>query len=564
MNITKSQNVQDEKQTMNSGLSWTIYITLVAARIFGGPFLYGYVHPDEFFQGGQELFYGYPPRVPWEFQAENALRSVVPPGLLSYLPLSLYQHIMGRTDLSGQEILILPRVFCGILSVLAVDWSVWSLSGETNTGAVPTSVLLLASAWPTFVMLNRPFSNSLETFFLALLLCNVLKGKGRTTFQNILIGAFCALGLFTRFTFVFFAFPIMLFFLYDTYTKNNIHGALGKIMVTATTFFIMGEGIIFLDTAFYSYYHKHMIDYSNLVVTPWNALAYNSKVSNLKDHGLHPRWTHAVVNMFLLFGPLTAITYFVLLSSRNKQTTTATTLVYRLVIVSGLGLLSLAPHQEPRFLLPLIVPLSLLGNHALGKSKTFCAVWIIFNLILFVLFGVLHQSGVVKSLLTLGSLAGNNTDKPLALIYYHTYMAPTFLLRSIEKEEVCQAADREEQTCRQGSYHGILHDLNGSGLKTLQATLDEKLSCSQHPNNENYVYLSMPPMAQDDEDTNTLWSLTTQSCDLPGYECQLIFGHKNHLSTEDLPPFDGSIQSFYKNGLVLNTFKISCATSKGG
>lgn len=33
---------------------------------------------------------------------------------------------------------------------------------------------------------------------------------------------------------------------------------------------------------------------------------------------------------------------------------------YLAVVLSGLGLLSLAPHQEPRFLLPLGVPLTLL------------------------------------------------------------------------------------------------------------------------------------------------------------------------------------------------------------
>jgi GPI mannosyltransferase 4 len=41
-----------------------------------------------------------------------------------------------------------------------------------------------------------------------------------------------------------------------------------------------------------------------MVLTPWNALAYNSRASNLAAHGLHPRVTHAAVNMPLLFGAL--------------------------------------------------------------------------------------------------------------------------------------------------------------------------------------------------------------------------------------------------------------------
>jgi hypothetical protein len=71
----------------------------------------------------------------------------------------------------------------------------------------------------------------------------------------------------------------------------------------------------------------------------------------------HPRWTHAVVNMFILFGPMalflhasSAITMF----RRSTKTTVLhlSTLHQGCVwtIVSGLSFLSLAPHQEPRFL----------------------------------------------------------------------------------------------------------------------------------------------------------------------------------------------------------------------
>jgi phosphatidylinositol glycan class Z len=573
-----THNEEKEPQTTDSRnkLSWILYSTLLVARIIIGPFLSGYVHPDEFFQGGQELFFGYPPRIPWEFEVENALRSVLPPGLLSYLPLVLYQKVTGQTSLSGMEILIVPRLLCGILSVLAVDWSVWSLSENVTTG-VPTSVLMLASAWPTFVLLNRPFSNALETVFLALLLCNVLQAR-ENIFTNkcMKVGALCALGLFTRFTFVFFAFPIMFFYLHDIYTRNNLRTTAIKLLLTTISFLLVGLAIVFLDTMFYYCYYNNPVDYSNLVITPWNALAYNAKVSNLKDHGLHPRWTHALVNMFLLYGPMTAVTYFIILKNESSQEITATTLVSRLVVISGLGLLSLAPHQEPRFLLPLIVPLSLIGKQPFCSSKTLISLWIIFNSILFGLFGVLHQSGVVKSLLTLGS-SPSSTTKPLALLYYHTYMAPTFLLRSKEEVKdtmICQS-ETEENTCRQGNHYDILQDLNGSNLETLQITLDTLLSCStsqqdqssstteKKEEEDSYVYLVMPPMFQQDDSDDTLWSFTTQSCDMPGYNCQLISSHLHHLSTEDLPTFDGSLQNFYNHGLVLNTFSISCAPSRG-
>jgi hypothetical protein len=38
-----------------------------------------------------------------------------------------------------------------------------------------------------------------------------------------------------------------------------------------------------------------------VVVTPLNGVMYNSQSRNLSAHGLHPRITHALVNMPLLF-----------------------------------------------------------------------------------------------------------------------------------------------------------------------------------------------------------------------------------------------------------------------
>lgn len=41
----------------------------------------------------------------------------------------------------------------------------------------------------------------------------------------------------------------------------------------------------------------------SLTLTPLNSLVYNLNPANLALHGTHPRWTHAVVNFPLLFGP---------------------------------------------------------------------------------------------------------------------------------------------------------------------------------------------------------------------------------------------------------------------
>jgi len=45
-----------------------------------------------------------------------------------------------------------------------------------------------------------------------------------------------------------------------------------------------------------------LADPGSLVVAPLNLLRYNTKNVNLAEHGLHPRWLHAVVNAPMLFG----------------------------------------------------------------------------------------------------------------------------------------------------------------------------------------------------------------------------------------------------------------------
>ena len=49
------------------------------------------------------------------------------------------------------------------------------------------------------------------------------------------------------------------------------------------------------------------------MLTPLNNILYNAKVENLKEHGLHPRYLHFLVNFPLLYGPLSTGTLVSLL-----------------------------------------------------------------------------------------------------------------------------------------------------------------------------------------------------------------------------------------------------------
>jgi hypothetical protein len=105
----------------------------------------------------------------------------------------------------------------------------------------------------------------------------------------------------------------------------------------------------------------------------------------------------------------------------------------KLAILSSIVLpfiiLSLIPHQEMRFLLPMLVPLVLLGYKGIFGNEGFFWLkvgWIAFNIALIIFLGLFHQGAVVPVILNLSSkpMEPNTTQH---VIFYHTYMPPKHL-----------------------------------------------------------------------------------------------------------------------------------------
>lgn len=186
-----------------------------------------------------------------------------------------------------------------------------------------------------------------------------------------------------------------------------------------------------MDTVFYSSSTVQQssflsLDLTGKIVTPLNNLLYNTNTDNLALHGLHPRYTHLLINLPQLLGP--AI-FSVVFSSRF-------TLPF-LSAVSGATVLSFFKHQEARFLLPCVpLMLSCIRLPRIPSLKfTWIIVWVFFNTLMGLLMGVLHQGGVVPVQNYIAENLGNATT----VIWWKTYSPPTWLLG--EMNEVCKTVD---------------------------------------------------------------------------------------------------------------------------
>jgi phosphatidylinositol glycan class Z len=149
------------------------------------------------------------------------------------------------------------------------------------------------------------------------------------------------------------------------------------------------------------------------VITPFYNLLYNVATSNLAQHGLHPIYQHAAVNLPQLLGPA-----YLLIFTKRFYTTT------RLVgAVFGTLILSIFPHQEARFLIP-AVPL-ILSSVKLPKyaTKLFFGTWVIFNVIFGFLMGTYHQGGVVPMQLHIETMENVNH-----VFWWKSYSPPLWLL----------------------------------------------------------------------------------------------------------------------------------------
>jgi len=218
---------------------------------------------------------------------------------------------------------------------------------------------------------------------------------------------------------------------------------------------------------------------------------------NLQHHGLHTRTNHLLLNMPLLGGPLTVIALIEFVSfakdwtlpdgrklpAKKKRAKGDMGMPEKVtlggVIISGLFFLSLAPHQELRFLVPLVFPLILVLQGALTdkwmNARYFLPAWFIFNAGLSFFYGVVHQGGVVPSLIFLqNKYATASPEAQVDIVYTYTYMPPRSLL-----------------TIPATSERANMYDIGGPTLPQLQEFIHNLTAKDAQPS-QHLIYVVSP------------------------------------------------------------------------
>ncbi|XP_059051020.1 GPI mannosyltransferase 4 isoform X2 [Achroia grisella] len=526
-------------------------------------------------------------------------------------------------------LLVLPRLFICLLSLIN-DYCLYRiciLYGQNFRSRLK----LFASSYVVFVYCCRSFSNTFEMILFSILLLFVAECMQKSDkiiyheeFLNekynratspvekvklfklrthlpchslnhvIVLSTLVVIGIFNRPTFIGFAFPPIFFWL---------HRGLGSKVVGFKDFhirifmFIMCSIptvllLIVVDSAYYGYVtmadvESLKLSWDNWVVTPLNFIRYNLDTRNLKQHGLHPWWLHIVVNVPLLFNVLGVLALVSIAGNTYRFIRGQYSKLPRIQSITGLmlfsliipvAILSLFPHQEARFIIPILIPLIYLyGNHLHPnesdgpKSRRFKNTlrisWYILNLLLTMFFGFIHQGGIYPFSNSLYREIKNNYGVHTHVITTHSYSIPTFLLQLESTSKVWK--DRKTGHKYRLAPTTFLHKYGSLPMNELFTKIDDVLTNAEmllHKHKKQYRFYVASPCSLDKK-------LRAAANNYYYIDLAEEFSYYPHFSTEAFPEFPSDHdQSCLETGLLrtnescvidLNMFqRISCFFKK--
>lgn len=521
----------------------------------------------------------------WEFNPSFPVRSVVPIYIVVGLPLFVLRalsHIIASPSVvTWYSITVSVRCLLTFLSYF-VDYGAYKLSRARGRSGIDAA-LVVASSYVAIVFYSRPFSNTIESLLFALLLYVTFGRKARansssvgggtalsgaeahgnrklvgsskshgnlrtasySTSDSSLVALIIVTGVFNRPTFVVFAAVPWLTWVLRDIAFTDLRRC-DILLVAYRCFFCVcyaaAFAVVFVicDSV---YFGRLTLDFSclstgfsvdwlmkvmqHVTVTPVNFFLYNTRVENLAEHGVHPRIMHFLVNIPLLFGIIGL--YFIKDSVKilacalwRRKLIGDHDLLLVLFIFTPVALLSVFPHQEPRFLIPLLLPFAVLyASKIFGdqSGRIRLVLWAVGNVLGCLIFGALHQGGVVRAL---GHMQLEKTVHTNAVvIFWHTYMPPKHLLLVPDFSE-WQTADG----CEYGKIE--LHDFAGRPFEDVASFAKMTHGFSVACENQTNQVMLIAPGSQHS-------NLACRSLSEYGLKLEPLISFWPHISTEYLP-----------------------------
>ncbi|XP_037032885.1 GPI mannosyltransferase 4 [Bradysia coprophila] len=599
---------------------------------------FGYIHPDEFFQSIEVMAgdeYGLEHTRTWEFNTTFPIRSIVVPYFCVKIPLnflrfmSLYARHYLQIDLrTSYALVVFPRLIMVLISFIN-DWSLYKICKSYGVKG-EMRMIALASSFVMLVFGSRTFSNTIEMGLCSVLLYIVadtmvhsntvlfqmdfLQEKydaAETTVGKVklykmksslpahsfnkcfLISTLCVVGVFNRPTFLFFGMPIVFYWLMRGMGTRTISFFDFFLRMTALVICALPSLVFFImmDSLYFGYLHLSdipMLDIGmrNFVVTPLNFVRYNIDPKNTAQHGIHPKYLHALVNIPLLFNILGVVSLLSFASMvyqfcradyKNLPRAQSIIALMTAAIFVPLGLLSLINHQEPRFLLPLTLPIIFLHGTKLQTGlcvklqtglcvklqtglyvpelvkssrilKNICSkisskkiagatllrYWYIINIIFTLFFGFVHQGGVFQLASDISnSVLARDSVTHVHLVTSHIYNVPLSFFFIPSTKTLLTNQDTGQKYTMQKRF--FLYEYGGMNVddlhRKLKIILDHNEMKLSEKNQKYQLYVAIPTSLTDDL-SMAFWRSNST---VMTYERVKVF--YPHLSTEALPKF---------------------------
>ena len=504
---------------------------------------------------------------------------------MKYLAPYILEYI-GINILQPYYLIVVPRLVMVSLSFIS-DIFIYKIC-DRNVIRPWSTLKIWSSSYVVLIFLSRTFSNSYEMALFSVLLyfvsdamnltdqfikrevelldeykkanyaverVRIYKKQREIPLHNYnhspWIGAVFALGVFNRPTFMLYALVPMYFWVQRGMfmKKSRLRDFHHRLLSLIPTFSIVSFILVLTDSVFYGTIKTlaaiKTLSISNLVIAPVNFVAYNMDQANLAHHGLHPWYLHSAVNIPLLFNVMgigglflmsRAIVVLTLSAWHNKPDLFNFNGLLVFSFAFPLITLSFTPHQEPRFLIPLLIPLVLLLGPFILRAEGFFgkslrSFWYAANVVCALFFGFFHQGGIFDAQ---NFMHQHIQQRPVLththILYVHTYMPPISLLAI---PYLNTPLVNENGTKYRKTQTVFIEDLAGASLPDLMKRFTEISQDARQKLKDKKVkseiYAVIPATLAE-----TIENIFKHH---PTFQLELIRRSYPHLSMEDPPHF---------------------------